>query len=217
MDTPKRISSSICKRYMLLLTGVMILSFGLYNIHSQSRITEGGVLGFTLFLQHWLHISPGVSEFVLDLICYLAGFRILGKHFLKNALISSAGYALFYSLWEFTGPFLPNLGGRPLLAAVLGGLFVGIGVGLVVRAGGATGGDDALALILSRKTPLTLSKAYLFTDIVVLLLSATYIPVVKIGCSLVTVSISSLLIGRIQTIGHSQVSNPSPAISPDTP
>lgn len=139
----------VCKRYAVLLTGVMILSFGLFNIHSQSKITEGGILGLTLFLKHWFHISPGISEFVLDLLCYLTGLRILGKSFLKNALISSAGYALFYSLWEFTGPFLPNLGHRPLFAAVVGGLFVGVGVGLVVRAGGATGGDDALALILS--------------------------------------------------------------------
>lgn len=200
MDAQKKVITRICKRYALLLTGVMILSFGLYNIHSQSRITEGGILGFTLFLQHWLHISPGISELILDLICYLAGLRILGNRFLKNALVSSAGYALFYSLWEFTGPFLPSLGRRPLLAAALGGLFVGIGVGLVVRAGGATGGDDALALVLTRKTPLTLSKAYLFTDLVVLVLSATYIPLTKICCSLVSVSISSLLIGRIQSI-----------------
>ena len=201
------------KRYALLLAGVAILSFGLYNIHSQSRITEGGILGLTLFLQHWFHISPGISEFVLDAICYLLGMRILGKSFLKNALISSAGYAVFYSLWEFTGPFLPNLGDQPLLAAVLGGLFVGVGVGMVVRAGGATGGDDALALILSRKTPLTLSSAYLFTDLVVLLLSATYIPLVKIGCSIITVTISSFLIGKLQTAGKTSVPDGSEARS----
>ena len=205
--TTKNKDRTAPKRYALLLAGVAILSFGLYNIHSQSRITEGGILGLTLFLQHWFHISPGISELVLDVICYLLGMRILGKSFLKNALISSAGFAVFYSLWEFTGPFLPNLGDQPLLAAVLGGLFVGVGVGLVVRAGGATGGDDALALILSRKTPLTLSRAYLFTDLVVLLLSATYIPLLKIGCSIITVTISSFLIGKLQTAGKVPVPN----------
>ena len=211
MDTNNKGGIARWKRYTVLLAGVMILSFGLYNVHSQSKITEGGILGLTLLLQHWLHISPGISEFVLDLLCYLAALQILGKGFLKNALISSAGYALFYSLWEFTGPLLPNLSGRPLLAAILGGTFVGVGVGLVVRSGGATGGDDALALILSRKTPLTLSKAYLFTDVVVLLLSATYIPLINIGCSLVTVTISSVLIGRIQTAWRPRISQSAPA------
>lgn len=199
MDTKNKGKNSFPKRFVLLLTGVMILSFGLFNIHSQSRITEGGILGFTLLLQHWFHISPAISELILDLLCYLAGFRILGKSFLKNALVSSVGYAFFYSLWEFTGPFFPSLDSNPLLAAVLGGMATGTGVGLVVRAGGATGGDDALALILSRKTPLTLTQTYLFTDVAVLLLSATYIPLANIGCSLLSVSISSLLIGRIQT------------------
>ena len=49
-------------------------------------------------------------------------------------------------LWERVGPVLPDLSGQPLIAALLGGVFVGVGVGLVVRAGGASGGDDVLAL-----------------------------------------------------------------------
>lgn len=51
----------IKKQYCLLLLGAAILSFGLYNIHSQSSITEGGILGMTLFLKHWLGISPGIT------------------------------------------------------------------------------------------------------------------------------------------------------------
>ncbi len=70
-----------------------------------------------------------------------------------------------------------------------------------------------MALILSRKTPLTLSKAYLFTDVVVLLLSATYIPLVKIGCSLVTVTISSILIGKIQAPGKFRLTCSTPSRS----
>ena len=87
MVTPNKGRILVCKRYAVLLTGVMILSFGLFNIHSQSKITEGGILGLTLFLKHWFHISPGISEFVLDLLCYLAGLRILGKSFLKNRFV----------------------------------------------------------------------------------------------------------------------------------
>ena len=86
----------------------------------------------------------------------------------------------------------------PLAAAVAGGVFVGVGVGLVVRAGGAAGGDDALALVLSKKLGWKLPAAYLATDLTVLLLSLSYLPPVKIACSLVTVTISSFLIGRLE-------------------
>ena len=97
---------------------------------------------------------------------------------------------------------LPYMGDRPLLAAVVGALFVGVGVGLVVRAGGASGGDDALALVIAKVTGWTVSRAYLFTDVVVLALSLSYIPVKNIACSLVTVTLSSFIIGKIHTAGR---------------
>ena len=95
------------------------------------------------------------------------------------------------------GYMLPDLSPHPVFAAVLGGLFVGVGVGLVVRSGGASGGDDALALILNRVTKAKLEQCYFITDFVVLMLSLTYIPLGKIACSLLTVSISSYVIGKI--------------------
>ena len=96
---------------------------------------------------------------------------------------------------------LPDLSDRPLIAAVLGGMFVGIGVGLIVRQGGSSGGDDALALSISHFLHWRLSRAYLFTDVVVLLLSLSYIPVMCIVFSLVTVTISSYLIDWIRAYG----------------
>ena len=59
-----------------------VLAFGLYNIHAQSGVTEGGILGLTLFLEHWFHISPSISGFVLNFTCYFIGWKLLGKVFL---------------------------------------------------------------------------------------------------------------------------------------
>ncbi len=185
----------------MLLCGAAILSFGLYNVHSRCAVTEGGVLGTTLLLHHWFGFSPGVCEFVIDGLCYALGFRFLGKRFFLRALAASAAYAGFYTLWEHTGPLLPELSAHPFLAAVAGGLFVGVGVGLVVRAGGASGGDDVLALLLHKYTRLSLSGSYFFTDTVVLGLSLSYIPLRRIAWSFLTVTLSSLLIEGIQHIG----------------
>lgn len=186
------------KPYLTILLGACILSFGLYNIHSQCGITEGGVLGTELLLQHWFGISPAISSFVLDTTCYLLGLRFLGFSFLKYAAVATLCYSASYALWEQFPPLLPDLSAFPLLAAVIGGLFVGIGVGLVVRIGGACGGDDALAMVISKLSKLPIAKCYLVTDVTVLLLSLSYIPIWKIACSLVTVTISSILIGKVQ-------------------
>lgn len=74
------------RHYALLVLGSAVLAFGLFNIHSRTQITEGGILGLSLLLHHWLHVSPGILGFVLDAFCYLLGLKVLGWKFLKNAL-----------------------------------------------------------------------------------------------------------------------------------
>ena len=187
------------RRILTLLLGAFILAFGLYNIHSRCAITEGGILGLTLLLQHHFSLTPGITGIVMDLTCYLVGYKLLGKTFLQNAIVASCGFSLFYNLLECFPPLLPNLSACPLLAAVLGACFVGVGVGLVVRLGGAAGGDDALALVIQHLSKCRISTAYLMTDLTVLTLSLTYIPLQKILYSLVTVTVSSVIIDKIQT------------------
>ncbi len=194
----KLLSHLTPKRVFTLLLGAFILAFGLYNIHSRCAITEGGILGATLLLQHHFGISPGISGIVMDLTCYAIGFGLLGKAFLVNAVVASCGFSLFYNLLECFPPLLPDLSALPLVAAVAGACFVGVGVGLVVRLGGAAGGDDALALVIQHLTKCRISTAYLVTDITVLTLSLSYIPVQKILYSLVTVMVSSFIIDKIQ-------------------
>lgn len=186
------------RKIFYIILGAMICSFGIHNIHQRTNITEGGVIGMMLLIDHWLHLSPAYITPVLDASCYLLAFKILGGNFIKMSLISTSCISLFYKLWEQFPPMLPDLSGHPLIAAVLGGLFVGVGVGLIVRQGGSSGGDDALALVISHLTHWRLSRSYLFTDLTVLALSLSYIPVRRIVFSLVTVTISSYLIDWIK-------------------
>ncbi len=186
------------RRLGLIVLGAGIVSFGLYNIHQQCGVTEGGVLGMVLLLHHWLGLPASVVTPVLDAACYLLALKVLGGEFIRWSVFSTACVSAFFRLWESRPPMLPDFASRPLLAAVLGALFVGIGVGLIVRQGGSSGGDDALALSISRLTKLRVSKAYLFTDLTVLALSLSYIPVRRIAYSLVTVTISSWLIDLLQ-------------------
>lgn len=196
----KQNTQQTAKRYLLLLCGAAVLSFGLFNVHSQSNITEGGVLGMTLLLNHWFNISPSVSGIIMDFTCYFIGWRILGNSFLKNAIFASCCFSVSYRVWESVGYIIPDLSPTPLLAAVIGAVFVGVGVGIVVKEGGASGGDDALALVISHFTKCRIARAYLVTDITVLTLSLSYIPFGKIAFSLVTVMLSSYIIDKIQDI-----------------
>ena len=186
------------KNILWILVGAAICTFGIHNIHQQVGITEGGVIGGMLLLEHWLRISPAYITPVLDIACYLLALKYLGAGFIRTSILSTLSVSLFYKLWEQFPPMLPDLSGHPLVAAVLGALFVGIGVGIIVRQGGSSGGDDALALVISKVSKCRLSFAYLFTDLTVLVLSLSYIPVSRIAFSLVTVTVSSFLIDKVQ-------------------
>ena len=195
--------SRLCvKNCLLALLGAAIQAVGVCNIHAYSGVTEGGVLGATLLIQHWLHISPAVSSLLLNTACYLLGCRTLGREFILYSILAGGGFSLFYALCEPFAPLWPALVTSPLSCAVIGAVFVGVGAGLSVRAGGAPGGDDALAMSLSRILKWDIQWVYLFSDLVVLALSATYIPWQKLGYSLLTVLLSGQIIGWVQKIGR---------------
>ncbi len=184
--------------FLLIVIGAAILSFGLYQIHSFADVTEGGILGMTLLLHHHFALSPAVSGLILNLACYLFGLRSLGKRFLFRSLTAGGLFSVFYGFFERFEPVFPQIGEYPLEAAVLGGVFVGVGVGLCVLAESAPSGDDALAMSLSHIVGVDIRWTYLLTDFSVLLLSLTYIPFQRIFYSLITVTISGQLIGWIQ-------------------
>ncbi|MEA4891363.1 MAG: YitT family protein [Peptococcaceae bacterium] len=192
----------------VILLGTALLSFGLYNIHRQTGITEGGVLGLILLINHWTGMKSSLLSPLLDLLCYAFAFPYLGRDFLKVSVVSTLSLAGFFKLWEQFPPMLPDLSAWPLAAALAGGIFVGGGVGLVIRMGGSSGGDDALALTISRITSCRLSRAYLVTDVTVLLLSLSYIPLSRIAFSLITVTLSSFLIDLIQQKGKTRCYSP---------
>lgn len=186
------------RNMLLALLGSAVLAFGLYNIHSISDITEGGVLGLTLFLEHWCGISPAISGFVLNALCYFFAWRCLGNSFIGYSIIASGGFSLFYAIFEKFPPLFPGIAVYPLVAAVLGAVFVGVGVGLSVRAGGAPTGDDAVAMSLSKLFRMRIKWAYLISDLTVLLLSASYIPLIRLAFSLLTVCLSGQIIDLLQ-------------------
>lgn len=174
------------------------LAFGMYHVHSVADITEGGVLGAVLLIHHWLHISPALSSLVLNALCYLFGWRTFGKSFVVYSIAAALGYSVFYFVCEQFPPIYPQIAEMPLLASVVGSIFVGVGSGLCVRVGGATSGDDALAMSLSKVTKVPIQWIYLVSDLVVLVLSLSYIPLSRIVYSLLTVILSGQIIGLLQ-------------------
>ncbi len=185
------------KSILLILLGSAVTAFGMYNIHDVSDITEGGIFGLDLLLEYHFGISPAYTNLIFTALCFFLGWRALGRDFIVCSAFSTLSFSLFYAIMERTPRIFPQIADHPFLAALAGALFVGVGVGLSVREGGAQSGDDALAMALHHYFGWSMSAVYLISDLVVLALSLTYIPVRKIIFSLITVVLSGQLIGLI--------------------
>ncbi|MBQ4618383.1 MAG: YitT family protein [Clostridia bacterium] len=190
------------KNLLLNALGGAILGFGLMEVHSIAHVTEGGALGLTLLMDIWFGFSPAWTSIVLNIAFYAFGIKMFGIPFVVYSLVSAGAFSGAYAVCELFPPIYPEIANLPFLAAIIGAIFVGVGVGVCVKAGGAPTGDDALAMSLSKLSKIDIQWMYMITDLLVLALSLTCIPVKNVLCSLVTVTLSGQIIGLIQKIGN---------------
>lgn len=188
------------KDISLILIGSTILAFGVYNFYYLNSITEGGVLGIILLLKNIFGVDISIAGAFIDIALFIVGFKMFGKKFFVYSVGASIGFSVLYDIFEAVGPLVPQMG--MFTSAVLGGLSIGLGCGIIMRVGCAAGGDDALAMIVSKITSLKLSTVYLITDGVVLVLSISYIPVMQLIYSIVAVLISGKTIDFICGLGR---------------
>ena len=85
---------------LILFFASAFQAFGIYHVHAVADVTEGGVLGLTLLLEYWFHISPAISSFILNTACFAFGLHTLGKSFILSSFIAALGYSAGYGLWE---------------------------------------------------------------------------------------------------------------------
>lgn len=189
------------KHIILILIGSLILAFGIYNLNYQNNITEGGILGVLLLLKNLFDIEPSVANLILDISLLIIACKFFGRQFLLNSIIATLSFSIFYKIFESIGPLLPVLQSK-FVVTILAGLFVGIGVGIIIRNGAAAGGDDALAMVISKVTSVTIGNVYLIGDMAVLILSLTYLSVYDIFWSFIAISISGRTIDFIYNFNN---------------
>ena len=190
------IKNGTLKSILLIIIGATILSFGSYNFNYQNNVTEGGVLGL-LLLQHIFNISPSITSVVIDFSLFTIGSKFFGKKFLLYSILSTITFSSTYKIWEKIGFLVPSFTNNMLIASILAGIGVGVGVGLVVRGGGASGGDDVIALLGNKLLKLKVNHVYLATDAIVLLMSLVYLDIKQVFFSIIAVTISGKIISII--------------------
>lgn len=171
---------------ILVMIGSFIFSAGINAFVISGNLGEGGVTGIAIVLYYAFHISPAITNFVLNAILIIVGYKYLSKRSTYLTIFSTVLISIFLGLTETWHVETGNV----VINAVFGGTCVGLGIGIIVLAGGTTAGTVILARIVNKYLDISTPYALLFFDLIVVLISLTEIPLAK--C---LVTVMSLYIG----------------------
>ena len=171
---------------ILVMIGSFIFSAGINAFVISGNLGEGGVTGIAIVLYYAFHISPAITNFVLNAILIIVGYKYLSKRSTYLTIFATVLISIFLGLTETWHVETGNV----VINAVFGGTCVGLGIGIIVLAGETTAGTVILARIVNKYLDISTPYALLFFDLIVVLISLTEIPLVK--C---LVTVMSLYIG----------------------
>ncbi|WP_410714731.1 YitT family protein [Brevibacillus sp. SIMBA_040] len=151
-------------RTLAIMIGAVLVAVGLEIFLVPNNIIDGGVTGLSIMLSHLTGLKLGLFLFILNLPFLIIGYSQIGKTFAISTLfgvaVMSIGTALLHDV--------PSLTEDLLLSAVFGGIIVGIGVGLVIRAGGSLDGTEIVAILLTKKSPFSVGEVVMFFNLFIL-------------------------------------------------
>jgi len=199
------------QHYGMILFGACLLAFAYYHINYQNHLSEGGFVGLGLLAKYAFDVSPALMMLVLDIPLLLVAWLVKGRQFIWNTVIASLAFTGFYEAFEMFSPIVMDMSSMMPVASLLSGVLTGLGTGLVLRFGAATGGDDILTLLLSKYTGLTVGTVFLLMDVMVLSLSFWYVPMKEMIYTILAVFISSRVINWSMGKGAASTEEVQPA------
>src|SRR5690625_5137802 len=191
------------KNILFIILGTAIFSFGIVHFIMQNNLGEGGFTGITLlfyFLWGW---NPAISNLALNIPLFFIGWRLLGRTTFYYTIIGTVSVSIFLSIFQIK-PIQLALQSDLTLAALYAGVFIGIGLGIVFRFGGTTGGVDIIARIVNKYVGWSMGKTMFLFDFCVIATSIfTYLKIVEGMYTLVVVYIGARVIDFIQEGAYS--------------
>lgn len=192
------------KTMIMIVLGNLILTFGITTFMIPHHIIIGGSTGIASCLQYYFHIPLSYTVMIINVVMFILGYYILGKKFALTTIISTFVYPIFLGFFQSLS-FLSTFCEDMVLAAVYGGIIIGLGIGIVMKAGGSTGGMDIPLLILNKKKGIPVGTSMNVCDTLILMTQMTFSETTEILYGIAIVFVISFMINKVLTSGVSQV------------
>lgn len=191
------------KNIFFIVLGSAIYSFGFVHFNIQNELGEGGFAGITLILYFLWNLDPALMNLVLNIPLFFVGWKLLGRKVLLYTIIGTVAVSIFlkiFLIYEVQIPLRDDL----FLAALFAGVFIGIGLGIIFRYGGTTGGVDIIARLVQKYIGWSMGKTMFLFDAMVILLSwLTFLDYRSMMYTLVAVFVGARVIDFVQEGAYS--------------
>lgn len=157
------------RNYSFILIGAFIMASGFVLFITPYKIVPGGVYGISIVLHYILGTPVGMMALVFDIPLTIIGVKILGPRFGMKTVVGFFATAIFMDTITYFYGTEPLVQNDALLSSIFGGLFIGVGLGLIFKAKATSGGSDIVAMIISKYTKLPLGQLMIVVDSLIVL------------------------------------------------
>ena len=187
--------------FLMIALGAAIYAFGFVNFNMVNHLAEGGISGITLIFHALFKLNPAYTQILFNIPLFILGVKIFGKRGMIYTIHGTVCLSVFIWLFQRMS-FSIDLAQDTLIAALLAGIFAGIGGGIVFRFGGTTGGGDIIGRYFEQKKGLALGQTLFVFDIVVLTLSLSYIDIQHMMYTVIASFVFSQVVAVVQNGGY---------------
>ncbi len=162
---------NIIKEIILIITGTLIMAIGINLFLLSNELTTGGATGIATITYYLFNMPVGLMVLLINIPLFIIAVFKLGIRFCIRSIFATAIFTLFLDVVQFTA-WLNLTSTDLIISSIFGGIFVGLGISLVFKAGASTGGSDLVAQILSNRkgVKLNISSIMLIIDSIILLM-----------------------------------------------
>ena len=186
------------KNIFFIILGAAIFSFGLVHFNIQNELAEGGFTGITLILLFAFKWDPAIMNLILNIPMFIIGWKLLGKKVFVYTVIGTVAVSVFLKVFMIYQIDI-HLKDDMFLVALFAGVFIGIGLGIIFRYGGTTGGVDIIARLAHKYIGWSMGKTmFLFDALVILVSWAVYLDHRSMMYTLVALFVGARVIDFVQ-------------------
>jgi len=164
MEHKKASKLSITLKFFFITLGAFIMAVGLETALIPNKLIDGGVTGISMMISDLSGSKLGIFLVLFNLPFLYLGYKQIGKSFATYTSYGIFILSIATILLHHQEPITDDI----LLATIIGGLLIGIGVGIAIRAGGCLDGTETLAILISQKTPFSVGQIILFINLFIL-------------------------------------------------